>query len=691
MADTPPTRPPRNFRQVLLAIVVLALGVNLWSLTRAWHSNLRDAFEFRQYQTALTTLFLQKTGLRLDYETPVLGPPWSVPMEFPLYQGIVAKLGSITGLPLEKAGRLTSILAFYASLPAVWLLLKKRLPYSEDRLVVLAVALCSPVFLFYSRTFLIESTALCTSLWFLAAFDRAIDRWKSGWLLLAWIAGGLAAATKITTFVVFCWPALAMAVALAQRLRRSGLSLARAWTQAIGLAAFVASLPLSAGVAWVAYSDHLKSLNPYGKILTSTSLREFNFGTLHQRFTADFWRVIGTQTFHHVITIPALCIVVVGLFRVASTYRRLALVCMGCYFGGFLIFANLYFVHDYYFYASAILLVAALGVVLVGLMRDERVPSFVAIVALLVALASGVYEFSRSYYGFYRRQNPPEPAMAAVIKAAIDPDAVFAGFDLDWDSTLPYCAQRRAIMPFRSHTTNEGFFGQSLSHLKPKTVSAMVVAAPHRTDANFLGTWIEKLEMADNPIATANDVDLYIRRDLLLGAAAKLKTETFSGVSLHLPETIAGVQDFSKDNWPARLYMSKPAPYAGRGEFPIGIDNWDHTQVITMQTPAEMLIRPPAGATEIHVRCGMLPNSYRNGNTTDGVVIEIREERPDGTIPTLFRRALRPLEIPDDRNEVVVDYTQATPFRGTLVFGAYPGPVGSAAFDWVYWRTIEVR
>jgi hypothetical protein len=41
----------------------------------------------------------------LAYETPVWGYPWSIPMEFPIYQWIVALFGLI-GIPIETAGRL---------------------------------------------------------------------------------------------------------------------------------------------------------------------------------------------------------------------------------------------------------------------------------------------------------------------------------------------------------------------------------------------------------------------------------------------------------------------------------------------------------------------------------------------------------------------------------------------------------
>ncbi|MEO6567130.1 MAG: hypothetical protein ABIO94_00080 [Opitutaceae bacterium] len=689
--DVTTAKRPAPGRRILLAVLLFALGFNVWTLTRYWNENFRDAFESRQYQTALTAYYFQKDGLKLAYETPVLGPPWSIPMEFPLYQAIVAKLSNVTGLHLEQAGRLTSVLAFFACFPAVWLLLKSRLPYADDWRVIAAMALLSPMFLFYSRTVLIESTALCVSLWFLAAFDASIQRPTPWRVLAAWILGALAATTKITTFAIFCPPAVVIAAVSAWHRRREGLSWLPAIKRPLLIAAIVASVPLLAGFSWVAYSDHLKELNPYGRILTSSSLREFNFGTLALRFTGKFWRMIADSSFQHVITIPALALTLMGFFLVEVPYRRIALVCLGCYCVGFLTFANLYYVHDYYYYASAFYLVGAAGTIAAGLLRRAGKWNPVALVSLLAVLLSEIIAFSGSYGGFFRRPNLPRPEIAEVIKGALAPSDVFAALDMDWNSMIPYYAQRRAIMVFQSHTENAAAFAESLEKLKPEPLAALLVAAPHRISMPFLLPLLTQLEMEMQPFASAAEGDLYLRRDRVLTAAARLKGRKFAGIPVQLPALITGAHDLTTAEWSGRLGMARPAPQESRGEFAIGIVQLEGASVISAQAPTEILLRPPAGAKHIQVRCGMMPGAYHNGNTTDGVIIEIRLERPDGTIQTLFQRALTPVERPDDRKEVVAEYSQATPFEGTLVFGCYPGPAGSAAFDWVYWRSIEVR
>jgi hypothetical protein len=695
-----PASPPRTAvsfpRRFACGIVLVAFVFNLWALTRYWNENMRDGHEFRQYQTALTALFFQKGGLKLAYETPVLGPPWSVPMEFPLYQAIVAKLSTATRLPLEQAGRLTSLLAFLGCFPAVRRLLRKRLPEPGDWLLVAAAALLCPLFLFYSRTVLIESTALCVSLWFLAAFDAALEQPAAVRILGAWVLGAFAAATKITTFAVVAFPAIAITAALAWQRRRAGLTWARATARPLLLAALLASVPVAVGLAWVIYSDHLKALNPYGEILTSDSLRTFNFGTLPQRLSLPFWQTVGYNSFRHVISIPLAVLTLGGLLLVSAPYRRLALVCLACYCGGFLLFANLYFVHDYYYYASAFLLVAAAGVVAAGLLHTTRLPRRAAMLLITLALGGNLWAFHESYYGFYRRPNPPAPGLATAIRAAIGPEDVFAAFDLDWNSMLAYHAQRRAIMVFKSHTEDDERFEKSLAHLEPKKVAAIVIAEPHRGSHTFLFTHLNRLDMAAEPIASTEQEDLYVRSDLLAAAADQLRGKDIPGVRLHLPPDvptapITGEHDLTGGDWPSRLSMARPAPVRTRGEYPIGIVTLDGAPVISCQAPTEIVVRPPSSARHVEIRCGMFPSSYLNGNETDGVDLEIREELPDGSHHILFRHSLRPFGNRKDRSDVVFEHTYEEPLRGTLVFSAYPGPNHNDAYDWVYWRSIEVR
>ena len=101
-----------------LTIFAACLLFNLWGVSVGWESRNLPGLEFRQAQTALSAHFIQlENNFSPAYPTPVLGKPWSVPMEFPLYQWTVVAVSNLTGLELTKAGRLVSVACFYLTLP----------------------------------------------------------------------------------------------------------------------------------------------------------------------------------------------------------------------------------------------------------------------------------------------------------------------------------------------------------------------------------------------------------------------------------------------------------------------------------------------------------------------------------------------------------------------------------------------
>ena len=98
-----PSVAPRDRRldpKVLGALVLIAaipLGVFLVDPLQP----LLEHHSFRQTQTALTSFWMLHGGGFFAYLTPVLGAPWTVPMEFPLFQAIVAFVVRVGGLPLD--------------------------------------------------------------------------------------------------------------------------------------------------------------------------------------------------------------------------------------------------------------------------------------------------------------------------------------------------------------------------------------------------------------------------------------------------------------------------------------------------------------------------------------------------------------------------------------------------------------
>lgn len=106
-----------------ILLFVLCLITHVWYSSIGWHNPITDAHGFRQTHTAITSYYFITEGFKLDYITPVLGPPWSIPLEFPIYQIIVSIIAVIFTTPLDQTGRFVNLLFFYLSLVPLYALL----------------------------------------------------------------------------------------------------------------------------------------------------------------------------------------------------------------------------------------------------------------------------------------------------------------------------------------------------------------------------------------------------------------------------------------------------------------------------------------------------------------------------------------------------------------------------------------
>jgi hypothetical protein len=155
--------------------------------------------------------------------------------------------------------------------------------------------------------------------------------------------------------------------------------------------------------------------------------------------------------------------------------------------------------------------------------------------------------------------------------------------------------------------------------------------------------------------------------------------------TLALPET-----DISKLEFP----MTSPRPISGRSQFGVSTGTNDRDQpVINAHPESEIVFAPPPGATRILAEVGLIDAAFRPGapSVTDGVTVEILENRPDGLRRLLYQRTLDPVKNERDRGPQAIVLDPAGPFSGPLVFKITAGPKGSLANDWAYWSRIEIR
>src|SRR5579871_6349480 len=110
---------------ILLDIFAVVAMHSLYWLFAGINQPIADLHQFRQTQTAITAWSIAHGGPWFAYETPVLGYPWSIPFEFPLYQYLLAKLSCGFGLDLQRVGRLLSYGFLLAGLIPISNILKR--------------------------------------------------------------------------------------------------------------------------------------------------------------------------------------------------------------------------------------------------------------------------------------------------------------------------------------------------------------------------------------------------------------------------------------------------------------------------------------------------------------------------------------------------------------------------------------
>ena len=152
----------RVYRLVLYCAALLALALSgFWALKYSGQP-IVEQHAFRQTQTALSTYWISQSPLTIPYQTPALGSPWAIPFEFPIYEYAVSRSAGLLGSDLQQTGRLVSYAFLLLCLLPVGTMLRRLFPghWREHLAAFSIVFLSSPLYLFWGRTFMVETAAL---------------------------------------------------------------------------------------------------------------------------------------------------------------------------------------------------------------------------------------------------------------------------------------------------------------------------------------------------------------------------------------------------------------------------------------------------------------------------------------------------------------------------------------------------
>jgi hypothetical protein len=583
----------RIYRLSIMSFVLVALVFNVYQSSKGWRAELDTHHGFRQAQTALTTEQIANGGPVLAYHTPVFGPPWSIPMEFPVFQWAVAKLHSVLDSDLVSTGRAVSYLSFLAAVLAIYRLCKILKLSRQAGLFAAGMMLLTPLYVFWSRAFLIECTALALTLWFLVAAARAVPSKATTILVLAVLLGTIAGLTKVTTFLAGA-PLLAVLGFVAFRERRFR---ALEWVRG----ALIVLIPLAISILWLRYSETIKMAQgtPMANVILSANLKNFTLGTVDQRFSIDFWIRIGHFMVNNVTVVgTTLAIGVLGLFL--GTNRTIALGSLLTAAAGPAVFANLYFVHDYYWCANAayLALFAAVGFQALG----ER-NRMAGVVSVLVITCVGLFSFPAHEYTAYLKKGATQLAeFGKALEGMSRESDVAMVIGGDWSSEFAYYSKRRTIMPWVQSFVDAPGTQAAVQRIwdSGDRLACLVGAGAARGSEQYLGAARKLYGFAEIPVYDDGNCAIYPRvalrpEDLKIGARV---TAFSAGIPAQPTEAIDGKR-------------------------------W------LFHAPATVSFEVEPKAAELSFELGLHPVAWNNDQIGDGVRVSVAGTRPDGSTSSL--------------------------------------------------------
>jgi glycosyltransferase involved in cell wall biosynthesis len=470
----------RNLPDIYLLLLFLtACGLSVYFSSRGWWNKIIDIHSFRQTQTAISTYYLIKEGFTINYITPVFGAPWSVPMEFPTYQFIVAALVRITDMPLDQAGRAVSLAFHYLCLIPLYYLLRNMNIRRMHVAVVLSLVVASPLYAFWSRTFMIESTALFFSLMSTLFLLRAIRGWSVLNITGGILCGSLAALTKITTFSIFCVALFMIIVAVWFSKGRERFTVSITGRHLLYGILFL-GVPLMAGLIWASHADSLKALNPIGNFNMSSKMHSWHFGTLEMRADLRIWRRIFGNYSPSILGSNLLFLLLpLAFFR--KGFRLPTIICLLSFAVAVLVYTNMYWRHEYYLYANSIFLIVLLGLSVIALLERPKL----SIVGFLLIPLIFVMMYSRydTYYGpWHAKAAGYNDSLFQIAKTIMKEDEVMLVYGISYNPVIPYYSERKSIMPNGLISLEDPMMKKAIENTGRDKITAMVMCKEFNYD-----------------------------------------------------------------------------------------------------------------------------------------------------------------------------------------------------------------
>jgi Dolichyl-phosphate-mannose-protein mannosyltransferase len=425
-------------RSLVLAIVLLVVLTRLPSLGQP----LVEKHDWRQTQTAYAALIYSESGIdMLHPKVPVLGPPFDMPYEFPIYQAM-ASIPMSAGVPPDLALRLVCLATFIASAFFLWGLMR-HVAGPKVALATLVFFSFSPLAIVWSRTSMIEYTATAGAL----AMLWAGIVWRERLAPLVWVAafGGalVAMLVKPTTGVFYVLPLIAYRTSREDPRRLIDFIRARLDLRLI----VMVGIPVALALLWTRYADGIKAANLLTAPYTSAGLSLWYFGTIAQRFDPEQWIAIAKRVGGGILGItfaPLLLCAINPALRSRQVLFWLGLA--GAAVLPLVILLNPYVVQDYYFVAVSPAWAAFLGLGAAWLW-DRVVDRRVLAGAAAVAVALSAVLMADYVVPIYQPLTDPFNVISTAeeLTALSRPDDLVLVLGFEWAPSVHYYARRTGL------------------------------------------------------------------------------------------------------------------------------------------------------------------------------------------------------------------------------------------------------
>ena len=404
---------------------------------------------FRQTHNALGSYYLLRDGFSFAYEIPNYGEPWSVPHEFPIYQWIVAQLSNAFNFPLTFTGRLVSLIyGLLIAIPVFNIL--KVLKINQEAIYLCFILIFSaPVFMYWSSTFMIETSALLYTLCFIYYAVKIIfgNRDLLSLILLSFFLT-LALLQKITTsFPILLIISIILLIYLLKNNR-----FIKEYKFTIKLAiSFI--IPCCIFLSWFLFSEEVKSLNPVMNHLNFEQSIHWYFGTLKDRISDSLW--LKNVFERNVIPSSGIFIGFISfLFFLSKNkdkqLKKVILILLAFFLAPFLIHTKVHNAHKYYQVANFIYWSIISGISIHFFFREYlkvNVKKFLFLVCILFISNSAF--FLHKYFFHFKSQiqehNKRTILLGEYIQSSTDPDTPIVIFGYGGSSVLTFYSKRKAL------------------------------------------------------------------------------------------------------------------------------------------------------------------------------------------------------------------------------------------------------